>query len=86
MAALLGACGSKTEPDSCTDVSALNDGEKAARSALQYVDRSNHADKHCYDCNLYEPAAEVTKCGGCQVIKGPIHPNGYCSAWVKKTT
>ncbi len=81
----LAACGGKTEPGSCSDVSGLNEGEKAARSALQYVDRSNLADKQCRNCNLYEVPAQVTDCGKCQVVKGPIHPNGYCTAWVQKT-
>lgn len=78
------ACGGKNEPDSCNDVSGLNDGEKAGRAALQYVDRSTFADKHCNNCNLYQPASQPTQCGGCQVVKGPIHPSGYCTAWVQK--
>jgi hypothetical protein len=84
MSAGLAACGGKTEPDSCNDVSALSDAEKKARNALQYTDKSPHADKHCKDCNLYLPAADASQCGGCQVVKGPIHPNGYCTAFVKK--
>lgn len=82
--ALLSACGGKGEPESCTDVAGLSEPEKMARSALQYVDRSLQADKHCRDCSLYQPAPEPSQCGSCQVVKGPIHPNGYCTAWAKK--
>ena len=77
-------CGKKTEPDSCNDVSALGDAEKSARSALQYVDRSPQADKHCDQCSLYQPASDPAACGGCQVVKGPIHPKGYCTAFAAK--
>ncbi len=84
LSALLTACGGKSEPDSCMDVSGLGEPEKTARSALQYVDRSPQADKHCRDCSLYLPASEPSQCGGCQVVKGPNHPNGYCTAWAKK--
>jgi hypothetical protein len=80
----LWACG-KSEPDSCQDVAGLSEAEKMGRSALQYVDRSLQADKHCRDCNLFQAPPEVSQCGSCQVVKGPIHPQGYCTAWVKKS-
>jgi len=80
---LLTACG-KDEPDSCSDVSGLNDPEKTARSALQYTDRSPEAAKQCRNCNQYQPAPTPSQCGGCQIVKGPIHPNGYCTAWAQK--
>ena len=84
LSALLTACGGKGEPDSCSDVAGLSEPEKMGRSALQYVDSSPQADKHCRDCNLFQPPPEPSQCGGCQVVKGPIHPNGYCTAWAKK--
>lgn len=78
------ACGKKSEPDSCNDVSTLGEPEKMARSALQYVDKSPHADKRCDLCSLYQPAGDPASCGGCQVVKGPIHPKGYCTAFAAK--
>jgi hypothetical protein len=78
--AFLTACGGKSEPDSCSDVSGLSEPEKMARSALQYTDRSTQAAKQCKGCQLFQPAPEPSQCGGCQVVKGPIHPNGYCTA------
>lgn len=80
----LAGCGKKSEPDSCNNVSALSDAEKMARSALQYTDTSPHADKHCNGCNLYQPPSDPSQCGGCQIVKGPIHPKGYCTGFVAK--
>lgn len=83
-ASVLSACGKKNEPDSCNDVSGLSDAEKTARSALQYTDKSPHPDKRCELCNLYQPPGDPSQCGSCQVVKGPIHPKGYCTAFVAK--
>lgn len=85
-AAALGAgCSSgPAMPESCDDTTGLSEPEKMARTALQYVDRSPHPDKQCKGCNLYVPAAMETQCSGCKVVKGPIHPLGYCTSWVKK--
>lgn len=80
----LTACSKKTEPDSCTDVGSLNDAEKMARSALQYTDSSPQPDKHCKICNLFQAPSDPAQCGTCQVVKGPIHPKGYCTAFVAK--
>ncbi|HEY6878947.1 MAG TPA: high-potential iron-sulfur protein [Polyangiales bacterium] len=66
-------------------MSALNDGEKSARAALQYADKSPQADKHCDICNFYQAASDPAACGGCQLVKGPIHPKGYCTAFAAKT-
>jgi hypothetical protein len=84
--AALAACGKKTEPDSCLDVGSLSEPEKMARSALQYSDSSPQPDKRCLLCNLYQPPADPSQCGTCQIVKGPIHPKGYCTAFVAKTS
>jgi hypothetical protein len=84
-AAVSAACKSgPAMPDSCEDTSQLSDPEKTARSALQYVDRSPHPDKKCRGCEHYVPPPMETQCGGCKVVKGPIHPEGYCTSWKKK--
>lgn len=80
----LQGCGKKDKPDSCTDVTGLSEGEKAARGAMQYTDSTPHPDKRCSGCNLYRPAVDPSQCGGCQVLKGPIHPDGHCTSWVAK--
>jgi hypothetical protein len=82
--AALAACGQKTEPDSCSDVSALSEGEKVARNALQYTDKSPQPDKLCSGCTYFTPG-QPGACGACQLVKGPIHPKGYCTAFSAKT-
>jgi len=83
-AAVLSGCSKKSEPDSCENVGSLSEAEKAARSALVYVDKSPHADKLCSGCNFWQPPSDPAQCGGCQLVKGPIHPKGYCSAYAPK--
>ena len=85
MATALSACGKKTEPDRCDNLAGLSDGEKTARTALQYTDRSPEAAKHCKVCNYFTAASDPASCGGCTLVKGPIHPNGYCTAFAAKT-
>ncbi len=70
----------------CTDVSGLTPEEIQMRESLQYTDRSPYPDKICANCQLYIPAESPNQCGGCQLIKGPIHPDGYCTSWVQKVT
>jgi len=83
-ASVLSACGKKTEPDSCQDVGALSEAEKTGRSALQYTDKSPQGDKRCDNCNFWQPPSDPAQCGGCQLVKGPIHPKGYCTAYAAK--
>ncbi len=67
---------------SCTDVSKLTEQQIQTRKLLQYVDESPHAEKRCDNCRLFVAPDEGEKCGGCQVVPGPIHPKGYCTAWI----
>jgi len=68
---------------SCTDTSGLTEQELATRENLGYVDESPDPEKLCSNCQFYQPAGEG-ECGGCTLIKGPIHPDGYCNSWVAK--
>jgi len=67
----------------CTDTAGLTAAERTVRTSLGYVDQSLEAAKVCEGCQLYQPAGP-DGCGGCLVVKGPIHPRGYCTSWVKK--
>ncbi|MEM9070933.1 MAG: high-potential iron-sulfur protein [Myxococcota bacterium] len=79
----LSACGGD-EGLTCTDTSGLTPPEQATRSNLGYVDHSPHGTaKQCVNCNFYQPAA-ANACGGCTLVKGPIHPEGYCNSWAAK--
>ncbi len=79
---LLDAC---TKPEfHCEDVSGLSEDDAALRSTLEYRDRSPHGEKKsCSNCAFHKAGKENT-CGECTLVKGPIHPLGYCNAWAAK--
>ncbi len=77
---LLG-CGKKEL--SCTDTAGLSAAEIGMRTTLAYVDKSPEPAKLCEGCALYVPAAPDA-CGTCKVLKGPVHPKGYCKSWAAK--
>lgn len=77
-------CGGE-EALSCDDVSGLTPAEVSARSSNQYVSTSPHgATKNCLNCNFGQNLT-ASSCGTCTVIKGGIHPDGYCNLWVAKS-
>lgn len=67
----------------CTDTTGLTETEIATRKSLAYVDQSPIPEKLCSNCQLFVPA-KGDGCGSCTVVKGPIHPAGYCNSWVQK--
>lgn len=70
---------------SCTDTSGLSQQQISVRESLKYTDSSPKPDQQCDNCNLYKEPAKEGTCGGCQTVPGPIHPKGWCSAWVAKS-
>ena len=68
----------------CTDTSGLTEQEVTMRTQLQYVDASPDPEKLCSNCVLYTEPEAGAQCGGCTVVKGPIHPDGYCTSWAPK--
>ncbi len=75
--------GCSKKPD-CNDVSTLSPDELRLRTEIaKYVEQTPDAQKRCSGCSLYV-AAGPEQCGGCTVVKGPIHPNGYCTLFVVK--
>lgn len=79
--AFAAAC-KKGPPASCGDTSGLTPDELTARNSLGYVDRSPDVTRECTKCRQYVPAPSEDACGGCKIIKGPIHPRGTCTAFV----
>ena len=67
----------------CTDTSGLKDSQIKTRETLKYTDKSDKPNKKCSNCQLYQPPESDGSCGSCQSVPGPIHPDGYCTAWVK---
>lgn len=80
---LISACKSGSA-NSCMDVSALTPAEKEMRNTLKYVDASTNPEQNCLNCQLFTPPPSGSTCGGCTLLKGPIHPKGYCTSWAKK--
>ena len=68
----------------CSDTKGLTDAEKGMRTALKYADTVEDATRECVKCQLYIPEAKAGTCGGCQILKGTIHPKGTCASWSAK--
>lgn len=92
--ALLNGCGSgtaskkdgkttnNTPPINTRDSSAMTQADINKRKQLGYVDQTPMAEYHCSNCALFMPPKEGSKSGGCQLFKGPVNGNGYCTYWV----
>lgn len=80
------ACKKDSKPFTCTDVSALAPADTAIRTALGYVEPSTEAGKECAGCVQFvaAPADPQATCGTCKLMKGPIHPKGYCKGFAPK--
>lgn len=83
-APLLSACGGKKKALSCSDTSSLTTAELQTRTQLRYVDATPDAMKNCGNCQFYQAGASPEQCGACTLVKGPIHPRGYCISWAAK--
>lgn len=85
---LLAACSKKDEKAkelSCNDTGSLAPADAELRTNLKYVDRTADPSKVCSNCMQYVAAASPAQCGGCKLLKGTIHPNGYCLSWSART-
>jgi hypothetical protein len=81
---VLGAAACQKGPQSCTDVSKLTSDQKTTRTTLGYEDFSREAGKTCVKCSQYTEPPSADQCGGCKVLPGPVHPNGYCRVFTPK--
>ena len=84
---VLGAASCKrnaTLPSSCTDTTGLTNADIQARSALAYADSSPEPGKDCSGCQQFIAAPDEGKCGSCKLLKGPVHPKGYCRGFAAK--
>ena len=81
----LGGCSmSGSVPASCVDVAGLAEEEVKARTALGYADRATDPTRACKGCNQWIAATTSGACGGCKLMKGPIHPDGSCKAFTPR--
>lgn len=74
----------KADADPCSDLSGLTDQEKQGRDALGYIAKSETEGQVCTNCNFWQEPTGDSPCGGCQLMKGPIHPDGWCKSWFEK--
>ena len=58
--------------------------QKATKQAMQYQEQPKNGQK-CDQCLQVIPGAKQGANGTCKVVEGPISPNGWCAAYVKKT-
>jgi hypothetical protein len=72
-------CG-KSPPATCSSP-ALTPDELKVRATLAYVDNTPDPSKPCIKCTQYIPAPAADQCGGCKLMKGPVHPKGFCNAF-----
>jgi len=56
--------------------------QKATKQAMQYQEQPKGGQK-CSDCLQFVPGQQGAN-GACKVVEGPISPNGWCAAFVKK--
>ena len=79
------AAGGTTAADPCNDLSALSEADRQQaqqmRQTLGYVSETPYEDKRCDNCQFWQAPVGSAPCGGCQLIKGPIHAEGYCNSW-----
>jgi hypothetical protein len=80
-------CGKSTPGNfSCSDTTGMHPNDVAARKAQEYSDASPIAEKTCAGCKHYEAPPKEGSCGTCKVLKGSVHPKGYCKLFLAKET
>ncbi len=73
--------------DACSDLSGLTELDiKMRNETLKYVTTSPDPAKRCDNCKFWVAEAEGQPCGTCTLVKGPIHPAGYCISWFTRET
>jgi len=81
-ALFMGGCArANAFPAACDDTASLAEEPRAARAAAAYTDRAPTPEKACKGCGQWVAPADSVSCGGCKLLKGPIHPNGTCKAF-----
>ena len=65
----------------CFDYSDLSEEDLTKRKSLGFVEKAATQNKHCGNCNLWLPAKQGEQCGRCQLFKGPVPVEAYCTYW-----
>lgn len=71
----------------CDDTSGLGPDDVRRRKELKYTDRAGNAQQTCGGCMHLQPVPGSTSpCKRCSVVPGPVHVDGWCSAWVARVS
>ena len=70
--------------DPCNDLSELTIDERTTRTTFKYQPIAKDPAKLCVTCNFWIPDPKGGLCGGCTLVKGPVHPKASCVSWVEK--
>lgn len=57
---------------------------KVAKEAMHYQDRPKDG-QNCATCIQFIPGAKPGASGACQIVEGPISPDGWCIEYIKKS-
>lgn len=71
--------------DPCNDTLNLAPEEQVTRTTFKYQPVAKDPTKLCVTCNFWIPDPKNGLCGGCTLVKGPIHPKASCMSWAEKT-
>jgi hypothetical protein len=57
---------------------------KGSKAQFKYQSTPNSGHK-CSQCTFFAPGSSPTAEGTCKIVDGSISPNGWCTAWSKKS-
>lgn len=71
----------------CDDTSGLTPEDIKRRKELKYTDRASNREQTCGGCMHLQPVpGSNSPCKRCSVLPGPVHADGWCSAWVARVS
>lgn len=59
----------------------LSEADRAQRKSSGYIDRTLDPKRRCDNCAYWHARVSDWTCGACAVVKGPIHPDAFCTLW-----
>jgi hypothetical protein len=57
---------------------------KGSQAQFKYQTTPRNGQK-CSQCKFFMPGSSPSKNGSCKIVEGSISPNGWCTAWSKKS-
>lgn len=79
----VGTASASGEENQCVPPSELSKEAKQGRQQYSYVAQTPEQGKQCDNCQFWIPAESGETCGGCRLFAGPVHPQGYCTAYLR---